>query len=97
MAVQRPKKKIKPAKKPIAYDLADAVQYCRDNGLVFDFRIFNYFEPEMRAVKLTNTQANACIKMHAKHVAMLFEPRSYSFKQRVAIAIHFLFKLRVKK
>lgn len=66
-------------------------QYCEQLGMSFYEGWVEETDALFESLTLDQGQVDALMKHHAGRVWQLFNPRSYSFAQRVGLAFHFLF------
>ncbi len=75
----------------MAYDLTEAKQRCAAAGLKWDDAAAAQAIAEFERLGLTDAQANGLMAFHALRVAWLFNPTTYGWRQRILLALHFLF------
>ena len=76
------------------YDYTASKDYCKIIGLQWlgdDFSGLIMMDVEAKSLNLTQEQVDAAMRHHLWQVKWLFTPKTYSWKQRIALAIHFLF------
>lgn len=73
------------------YQLTEARKTCAAAGLMWDAAAEAEACAAFEALGLTEAQADALMAFHAMRVARLFNPPSYGWRQRLALAAHFLF------
>ncbi len=73
------------------YDLTPARERCAACGLKWDEAGETEACKLFAGIGLDNDQANALMAFHAHRVAWLFNPPTYGWRQRIMIALHFLF------
>lgn len=74
------------------YDYTTSKSYCGQIGLKWlgDDFVRNADEDAFKA-GFTQEQVDIAMKHHLWQVAWLFNPKSYGFFQRIALALHFIF------
>lgn len=80
----------------VDYDVAPCVERCRQLGLEFDEVGAAQLAMFAKSRGLAEGTFQQLLCLHAEHVHVLFNPRSYTFLGRVLLAIHFLFCLKLK-
>lgn len=53
------------------------------------------FDQLAAAHGFTQAQVDVAMQMHIRHIAWLLTPKSYNWKQRFALAFHFLFRSKL--
>lgn len=76
----------------LTYDYTKARAYCTQHGLVFHDSWVPSADTHFAAARLSQSQVDAVLELHAWHVAHLFKPSQYTWRQRIAIAWFFLTK-----
>lgn len=73
------------------FDYSNARGYCQQLGLAFDDAAAAVADPRFAELKLTQDQVTGVVCLHAWLVGWRFNPATYTFRQRLALAWHFLF------
>lgn len=74
------------------YDYTASKAYCESIGLFWlgdDF--IRAADAEAFALNFTQEQVDAAMRHHLWQVRFLFNPKTYKWKMRIALALHFLF------
>ena len=74
------------------YDYTASEAYCKSIGLFWlgdDF--VRDADTEAHALGFTQEQVEAAMRHHLWQVKWLFTPSTYNWKQRILLALHFLF------
>jgi hypothetical protein len=69
--------------------------YCKKNGLVWIPEWVENFDQLAKAHGYTQAQVDIAIQAHLVQIKHLFTPTIYTFKQRIALAFHFLFRRKL--
>lgn len=77
------------------YDYTASKAYAENIGLVWlGDKFVESADKEAYSLNFTQPQVDAAMRHHLWQVKWLFTPRSYSFIQRILIALHFLFNIK---
>ncbi len=77
---------------PLNYDYTASKAFCESIGLFWlgdDF--VRAADLEAAQLAFTQEQVDAAMRHHLWQVRCLFNPKSYNWKHRIALALHFLF------
>lgn len=74
----------------LMYDYTAARKRCEERGMVFDERFLALADEQFTYAHLTQKQVDVvmCLHVHVNH--WLWNPKNYTFKQRILIALHWL-------
>lgn len=75
----------------LQYDYSQARQRCKEANLIFADVLIPHVDAEFNRAHLTQAQVDIVMDAHIWAVRYLFSPGSYSWLQRIALALHFLF------
>jgi len=73
------------------YRYDDARQYCRGRGMEFREELIDKADAGFKTIELTQFQVDMVMREHANAMKRLFDPETYSWKDRLALAARFLF------
>lgn len=73
------------------YNYTAAEAYAKSCGLALQPERVAEFDKLASAHAFTQAQVDIAMQVHIRHVAFLFQPKSYGWKQRIVLALHFLF------
>ena len=73
------------------YRYDDARQYCKGRGMAFREELIDEPDEMFKAAGLTQTQVDMVMREHINAMKRLFNPKTYSWKDRLALAARFLF------
>lgn len=73
------------------YNYTDAEAYAKACGIFLLPDKLLEFDQMAQAHGFSQAQVNVAIQIHIRHVSWLFDPKNYSLKQRIALALWFLF------
>lgn len=65
--------------------------YAKSCGLALEHNRLAEFDQLAAAHGFTQSQVDVAMQVHIRHVAWLFNPKNYTFKQRIMLALYFLF------
>lgn len=68
--------------------------YCKRKGLVWNEAMWQAAQPTITLHQLTTEQTVAALYLHIDAVALMFDPKAYNWKGRIAMAAHFIFNFR---
>lgn len=85
------RKLTKPRRRATDYDLSYVKSYCNDMGLEWDEVSFIDIHSDLKELNVTQWQFDCIFTLHINHVVKCFTPKSYTFGQRIVIAMFFLF------
>ena len=74
------------------YNYDSARKLCEERGMTFDERLVPTVDAHFHRYKFTQNQVDGAMSAHIWAVEFIFNPRSYTFKQRLMLAFHFLFR-----
>lgn len=72
------------------YDRTPSREYCKMLGMELSEEDFSQFEKEAKARNFTQKNVDFVMQQHAWRVRCLFNPKSYSYLNRIKIALFFL-------
>lgn len=75
----------------IKYDYDEARRYCEGLGLRFDESIVPMADQRFAELGMTQGEVTGVVQLHAWIIGWRFNPSSYTWRQRIALAWHFLF------
>lgn len=74
------------------YDYTASKVYCESIGLVWLGDAFLIdADTEAYLLDFTQVQVDAAMRHHLWQTKFLFDPKTYNWKQRIGLALHFLF------
>lgn len=76
----------------LRYEYEDSRRFCQACGLVFDERTLPLADETFYRAGLTQSQVTQLMNLHIQVTAYAFTPSNYTWKQRLALAFHFLFR-----
>jgi hypothetical protein len=74
------------------FNYDNARNTCKKEGMAFDERIIAQVDDYFKLHSFTQQQVDAAIACHIWAVKNIFTPKNYTTKQRILLALHFLFK-----
>lgn len=84
--------------KPLFYDYTASKAYAEQLGLVWlGDEFVRAADMDANLNGFTQAQVDIAMRHHLAQVLWLFTPANYRFVDRIKLAIHFLFNLKVKK
>lgn len=75
----------------LIYSYEAGKKYCAYIGLAWDDGFVGIADAHFAAVELTQDQVDNLLCVHAWHVKHLFTPANYSWRQRLGLALYWLF------
>lgn len=75
-------------------DFSDAIAYCAERGLAFDYEAAHAADETFYALDLPQAVVDRAMRLHIDTVCRLFEPRTYRWRHRILIALNFIFRFR---
>lgn len=75
----------------LKYDYSDVANFCQYHGMSFDLSQVEEADRYFDQAEFSQRQVNIAMRLHAWRVKHLFNPAIYGFKDRVKLALHFLF------
>lgn len=73
------------------YDYDEARAYCEGLGLRFDEATIPMVDEKLAELGLTQREVTGVVQLHAWIIGYRFNPGTYTWRQRIALACHFLF------
>lgn len=73
------------------FNYSNAEVYAKSCGLVLQAERLQEFDQLAAAHGFTQSQVDVAMQIHIRHIAWLFNPKNYTFKQRILVALYFLF------
>lgn len=73
------------------YNYTAAEAYAKACGLVLQQERLAEFDQLSFAHGFSQAQVDVAMQIHLRHVAFIMLPSSYTFKQRIMLALYFLF------
>lgn len=73
------------------YNYKSAEDYAKACGLVLQQERLAEFDQLAFAHGFSQAQVDVAMQIHLRHVAFILLPSSYTLKQRILLALHFLF------
>ena len=74
------------------YDYSPNIEECRQRGLIWAADHAALVDPRFHELGMTQQQVTGVVSAHIHLVDHLFNPKSYRWPQRIALALHFLFR-----
>lgn len=75
----------------VDFNLEVAKEFCAEHSLEFDEEFYNGFVKErLKNVEISQRQFNCVMLCHIKAIHNIFNPKRYTFVQKLLICFHFL-------
>ena len=80
----------------IKYDYDSARDFCTELGMTFLEEWVPAIDQSFRKLELTQAQVDQLMREYIWRVHYLFDPKTYSWRARILLALHFLFGKSLK-
>lgn len=79
----------------MTYNFTSAEAYAKSHGIFLLPDKVAEFDQIATAHGFTQAQVDVAMQMHIRHIAWIMNPKTYSYKQRLMLAFHFLFRRKL--
>lgn len=77
----------------LSYRWEAARQYAADHKVGWVESWVQYYDRHFAELQLSQAQVDGCMRLAVTHIKHLFSPKTYTLRQRLSIALHFIFDL----